>query len=472
MKATSLRYAHATLAILACASLLTLSACGDDDDDSPPASANNSAANNNPANNNPANNNPGNNNPQLPTIAALVAGSEDFDTLEAAATAAGLVTVLDGEGDFTVFAPTDAAFEKLPAGTVEALLEDIPTLTAILTYHAVPARLDASAVSSSTTLTTIQGESITVTVEGGVVKLNDAIVTMTNLQASNGIVHVIDTVLIPPSLTEEEPKTITEIVVESEDFETLEAAVIAADLDETLAGEGPFTVFAPTDAAFDALPEGTLEALLADIPQLTAILTYHVVAGEVPASEVVTRSLVTTLQGSAFKVTVDGETVKINDATVTMTNIPASNGIIHVLDAVILPPKTITEIVVENEDFETLEAAVIAADLDETLAGEGPFTVFAPTDAAFDALPEGTLEALLADIPQLTAVLTFHVVAEALPASEVVSRSSVTTVQGSPAAISTTEGVKIEGANIIMTDIPAANGIIHVIDAVILPPES
>ncbi|MDT8340233.1 MAG: fasciclin domain-containing protein [Longimicrobiales bacterium] len=133
-------------------------------------------------------------------------------------------------------------------------------------------------------------------------------------------------------------KDIVEVAVEAGSFNTLAAALQAAGLVDVLKGEGPFTVFAPTDAAFAKLPAGTVEALLADKEQLTAILTYHVVAGKVMASDVVKLSEATTVNGANVKIMVHGGSVMINDATVTATDIAASNGVIHVIDTVILPP--------------------------------------------------------------------------------------------------------------------------------------
>jgi uncharacterized surface protein with fasciclin (FAS1) repeats len=135
-----------------------------------------------------------------------------------------------------------------------------------------------------------------------------------------------------------EPGTIVEVAAANEDFETLVAAVTAAGLAETLSGEGPFTVFAPTDEAFDALPEGVLEALL--LPEnkdaLTSILTYHVVSGEVMAADV-TAGDVPTVEGSTIAITTDGG-VKVNESNVIATDVDASNGVIHVIDAVMVPP--------------------------------------------------------------------------------------------------------------------------------------
>ena len=191
------------------------------------------------------------------------------------------------------FAPTDAAFDALPEGTVEALLED-PSgeLTDILLYHAVAATALSTDLSDAQMITTINGKDVTVTINTDGVFINDAQVTVVDLVADNGVVHVIDAVLIPPAIT------VVDIIVNSSDHNTLEAAVIAADLAGTLSGEGPFTVFAPTDAAFDALPEGTVQALLEDPSgELTDILLYHAVAATALSSDLSDGQMITTING-------------------------------------------------------------------------------------------------------------------------------------------------------------------------------
>ena len=293
------------------------------------------------------------------------------------------------------------------------------------------------------------------------------------------------TTVAPTTTTVAALGTIPEVAAEAGSFTTLLAAVDAAGLGETLSGEGPFTVFAPTDAAFDALPEGTLEGLLADIPALTDILLYHVVSGAVYAETVVGLDSATTVQGEDITIAVvDGDVILNDSVMVVTTDIEASNGVIHVIDAVLLPPMgdemgddmgalgTIPEVAAEAGSFTTLLAAVDAAGLGETLSGEGPFTVFAPTDAAFDALPEGTLEGLLADIPALTDILLYHVVSGAVYAETVVGLDSATTVQGEDITIAVVDGDVIlnDSVMVVTTDIEASNGVIHVIDAVLLPP--
>lgn len=283
-------------------------------------------------------------------------------------------------------------------------------------------------------------------------------------------------------------QTIVEIAAADERFSTLVAAVQAADLAETLSGEGPFTVFAPTNDAFAALPEGTVDTLLMpeNKQQLVDILTYHVVPGKVMAADVVNLDEADTVLGQPVSIRTDMGKVYINDAEVLITDIEASNGVIHVIDSVILPASDeaaaeqsaemmdIVDTAVADGRFTTLAAALEAADLVETLKGEGPFTVFAPTDDAFAALPAGTLDSLLLpeNKDQLTSILTYHVVAGKVMAADVVELSEAETVQGSPVQIRVADGkVFINDAEVIITDIETSNGVIHVIDSVILPPQ-
>jgi uncharacterized surface protein with fasciclin (FAS1) repeats len=286
----------------------------------------------------------------------------------------------------------------------------------------------------------------------------------------------------------QEPGTIVDIAVADGRFDTLVAALQAAGLAETLAGEGPFTVFAPTDAAFSRLPEGTVEALLNDIPALTDILLYHVVSGEVLAEQALELGEAETLQGQSVEITFDegnilipGGLAFVNDARIRITDIQASNGVIHVIDRVILPSEeteeesmgSIVDIAVADGRFTTLVAALQAAELVETLSGDGPFTVFAPTDDAFAKLPEGTVEGLLEDIPALTDILLYHVVSGEVLAADVVELESAETVLGESVSIRVEDGnVYINDSMVIITDIIADNGVIHVIDTVLLPPSN
>jgi transforming growth factor-beta-induced protein len=208
---------------------------------------------------------------------AVAAGQ--FNTLVTAAKAAGLVETLKSEGPLTVFAPTDDAFAKLPAGTVEKLLAHPDQLAAILKYHVVAGKVKAADVVKLSSAKTVLGQTLAIDTADGV-RVGKANVVKTDIETSNGVIHVIDTVLIPRN-------DIIETARGAGSFKTLLAALDAAGLTGALQSDGPFTVFAPTDEAFAKLPEGTVEALLKDIPKLKSILTYHVVSGKVAAQDVV-----------------------------------------------------------------------------------------------------------------------------------------------------------------------------------------
>ena len=220
-------------------------------------------------------------------------------------------------------------------------------MTDILLYHVVAGAVSSEQVVTLDSAETVQGASIAISVDGGTVSIGEATVLIADIEASNGVIHVIDTVLIPQpetameETTEPEPVAqadIVDIAVGDGRFATLVDALEAAGLVETLQGEGPFTVFAPTDEAFAKLPEGTVESLLGDIPALTDILLYHVVAGAVSSEQVVTLDSAETVQGASLAISVDGGTVSIGEATVLIADIEASNGVIHVIDSVLVPP--------------------------------------------------------------------------------------------------------------------------------------
>ncbi len=287
------------------------------------------------------------------------------------------------------------------------------------------------------------------------------------------------------------PKSIVDIAASDERFSTLVTAIKAAGLVDTLKGEGPFTVFAPTNDAFAALPAGTLDSLLKpeNKQQLTDILLYHVVPGKVMASDVAAldgKMADTALKGKQIAIKTDMGNVYLNDKVkVIATDIEASNGVIHVIDSVLLPPadetasstqpKDIVDTAVADGRFKTLVAAVQAAGLVDTLKGAGPFTVFAPTDDAFAALPAGTLDTLLKpeNKQKLIDILTYHVVPGKVMAADVVKLTKAPTVLGKDINIKVQDGKVIlnDKVQVILTDIETSNGVIHVIDGVLLPPQ-
>jgi len=268
---------------------------------------------------------------------AVSAGS--FKTLVAAVKAAGLVETLKGKGPFTVFAPTDEAFAKLPEGTVANLLkpENKDQLVAVLTYHVVAGKVMAADVVKLKSAKTVQGQEVAIKVAGGKVTVDAANVVKTDIACSNGVIHVIDSVILPKAETPE-ALDIVDTAVKAGSFKTLVAAVKAAGLVETLKGKGPFTVFAPTDEAFAKLPEGTVADLLKpeNKEKLVAILTYHVVPGKLMAADVLASADLKTVNGKSAEITSEGG-AKIAGASIVATDIECANGVVHVIDSVILP---------------------------------------------------------------------------------------------------------------------------------------
>ncbi len=270
-----------------------------------------------------------------PDIVDTAAKAGSFKTLIAAVQAAGLEDALRGGKGLTVFAPTDDAFAKLPKGTVETLLkpENRDLLRTILLYHVVGSEVGSDKVVKLNNAATLSGQRIDFKVTKQGVRVDNANVIKTDVEASNGVIHVIDTVIMPAT------NDIIDTAVEAGSFSTLAAALDAAKLVHTLKGEGPFTVFAPTDEAFASLPAGTVETLLkpANKKKLTSILTYHVVPGRIYADQAVSAGMATTVEGGSVRFGFDGGQLQVNGANVIATDIETSNGVIHVIDQVILP---------------------------------------------------------------------------------------------------------------------------------------
>ncbi|MDX2161601.1 MAG: fasciclin domain-containing protein [bacterium] len=478
---------------------------------------------------------------ERPSIPELLTNDADgrFTTLLAAVEAAGLVDALSGEGPFTVLAPTNDAFTAALEAlglSAEDLLADTDTLTAILTYHVIPERLFSRNLFGGGTFATLQGEEVTFGEgDGGFLAVNGVTISDVDNIASNGVVHVLDGVILPPSLAEaltpaeatveptaeptappaaEAPArpSLVETLQNDADgrFTTLLAAVEAAGLVDALSGEGPFTVLAPTNDAFTAALESlglTPEDLLADTDTLTAILTYHVIPERLFSRNLFGGGSFATLQGE--EVTFgegDGGFLAVNGVTISDVDNVASNGVAHVLDGVLLPPSltdlltpaeatveptaeptappaaeaparpSLVETLQNDADgrFTTLLAAVEAAGLVDALSGEGPFTILAPTNDAFAASLEFlgvTPEAVLADPEALAQVLTYHVLPRRLLFRNIIGGATEETLNGQSVTFYEGAGgrLTVNGATIADVDNIASNGVIQVLDSVLIP---
>nr|WP_252738738.1 fasciclin domain-containing protein [Colwellia sp. D2M02] len=453
------------------ASLFLLQACNDDDNNNstPPEQ------------------------PVAVTIVDAAVANGNFTTLVAALQATGLdATLADKNAKFTVFAPTDDAFDLLGEEAVTALLADTDRLSDILTYHVISGEVDAAtAIASAGQLVEmVNGDSVGLSLDGDMLLVNTATVTITDLTTDNGIIHVIDAVLMPPAEMGTPTSNIVETAVAAGNFTTLVTALQAANLDTVLADTSKkFTVFAPTDAAFAMIDEKTLAAIIADQEVLTNILLQHVIA-DAEVDSVTAYSLngtmVETASGANITIDINSETdmLTFGGVNIVTKDIYTTNGIIHVIDAVIvadveLPtvPMSLVDVAVENGNFTTLVTALQATGLDTVLADlDTDYTVFAPSDAAFAKLPEGTVAALLNDTDTLSNILLYHVVPGKVMSDAAVAIASsdnnqVVTANSAQVALSFTDGMLfVNGAKVSAADVMADNGIIHVVDNVILPP--
>ncbi len=543
------------------------------------------------------------------TVYNVIESSPDHNVLKTAIDAAGLDITLQGDGPFTVFAPTDNAFAALDPTILNEIISDPKgALVQVLLYHVLGSYTLTTDLTDELEVETLNGQTVLVTFGGGEIFINNAQITIeNNIETDNGVVHVIDAVLLPELSS---GVTIATIIEESPDHEILEDALIAAELYDILNDEdaGPFTVFAPTDAAFDALPDGLLELLLEDpTGQLADILLYHVVEGAATSGDLSDGQFLYPMGGGVLTITIDAGDVFVNGVQITVADIEASNGVVHVIDAVLIPTpclqflqqwadfnnifggapspdeegncetftitdfevyagelyvidnfiegveytfsicegegaetwpsdltiftaegqlvdfvlndcsinwispsngtffigindseacgaettnfatnngnpsltcqgepvmtNTVFDIIQNSADHTTLTAALVAADLDTTLMGAGPFTVFAPNDDAFDALPDGMLEEILENTELLTSILLYHVVSGTILEGDLSDGQELITLSNGDQVTITFDngGVFINNAEIIVTDLMADNGVVHVIDAVLNP---
>lgn len=268
---------------------------------------------------------------QDPSITEIAAMNAQFSTLVGALQTTGLDAALDDDGEFTVFAPTNDAFDALPAGTLESLSE--AQLEEILLYHVLGSEVFSGQLGAEQAVESLSGEEIFVTAGNDGVSVNGAAsVTSADIEARNGVIHVIDQVILPDAYG-----TIVDNASKRYFLSSLVDAVVQADLAGTLLGDGPFTVFAPTNEAFAAIAD-VASGLTAE--QLTDVLLYHVIQGEVLSTDLQPEQQVTTLNGDSITIEVSGSgAATINgNADITTVDIEGVNGVIHIIDTVLLPP--------------------------------------------------------------------------------------------------------------------------------------
>ncbi len=442
-----------SLSLIFVAIVLFISSCKDDDDDPAP--------------------------PQSNSIVDVAQSDSELSTLVDAIDAAGLTDFLSGNDPYTVFAPTNAAFQKLDPTTLNTIISTPTLLTALLQYHVTNGKVLSSNLSNGPVPTLLSGQNIEVSVDNGVVLNGSSSVTTADISADNGVIHKIDEVLIPDDFV---AQTIVQIAAGNSDFSTLVTILSLPELSDILtAANDPtsdLTVFAPTNDAFAALLSALGKTELSELPVelVREIVQYHILGGAVTSSELSNGDVETLLPGESVIVDItDG--VKINESEVIIADVSAINGVIHAVDAVLLPSfvssavGTISEVILFDNDFTVLAAALRKAELLETVSTTENLTLFAPDNTGFVAAGITSLDGL--EKEDLTPVLLYHVLGAKVLSSQLPADGIASTLSDEENIYLgyLKDKVLINGLTTITeVDIEKSNGVIHRINRTLVPP--
>ncbi len=396
---------------------------------------------------------------------------------------------------------------------------DTPAAPPSATVAATPSTPEAIATETDTVTETITGTTDTVTATG-MVTATDAVtgtdsltatdtvtatdtMTATDMMTGTSMMTATEAVTLPDTST----MTIAEIVQSVDSLSLFAGAIDAVGMELAFANAGPLTVFAPGNAAFEGVAPEVMDELLADPARLAEILQYHIVVDSVDATQLAQLDSVQTAAGQPITVTIDlNGRLMVNEALIVYADIPAANGVIHVINQILTPSttnlalpvvnpdlialrdrpaddtleqlkradtsaQTIVEIVKSISGLTTMGTAIDAAGLNDPLQGDGPFTLFVATDPAFRELPDEALEALLNDTEALTALLQYHLVTGVVTSADMEELPTLVNAAGAELSVrvQTNGRIFINGAPVYQADIEAANGIIHVIGGVLLP---
>ena len=394
------------------------------------------------------------------SVAEVVAASQNTGTLESALGQAGLVEALDDSSQsFTVFAPTDAAFGTIDAGELtanDALLEEV------LTYHVVPQAINAGDIQDGQTVTTLEGDTLRFSVSDGTVQVNGATVTNPDIEATNGVVHKIDGVLL-------ETVDVVDRAVLTPQLSTLAAAVDAAGLagSDSPLRNSALTLFAPTNGAFEGI---NVDALTGNADILSRTLNYHVITGQrIGSGALPSGESPATLEGGTINIDLSGDVPTLNGIPVSTTDLRTENGVVHLIDGVLLQRLDIVQRATVTSALSTLASAVGASSAlsasDSPLRNDNPATVFAPVNSAFGDVD---VDELVDDGELLNEVLTYHALSGAVMAGDL-ENGPVQTLEGGSVAVNVTDtSVTVDDVPVTTTDIRTRNGVVHLVDDVLL----
>jgi len=407
------------------------------------------------------------------TVYDVIASEEEITIFHSAVDQAELETYFRQADLVSVFAPSDNAFQNLPPGMLDALLADPDgLLTDLINYHHFNGLLLSGLLNDGDMITMVSGQTIELSVNQNGIFLNDAKIIIEDIVADNGVVHVLDAVIMPKV---DDRNTVYDIIANSTNHNTLEAALIESELDDMLIEGDGLTVFAPTDAAFNALPAQLLQEWLDDPTGLLRnVLLNHVYDGTIGFSDLQDGNQFVMESGLEATISLRSDGLYINDARIEIVEINADNGIVHVINAIIEETEvsnTIYDIVSNSSEHIILKETIDAADLADRLSQNTNITLFAPTDAAFNTLSPGFFMTLINDPDgELRDLLTNHIYEGTLLSSGLSDGTSIDMSGGLLVHIFEMNGdILLNESTIITRDVQADNGIVHVIDAVLMP---
>lgn len=414
-------------------------------------------------------------------VVQVISADSELNTLETAVLAVGLETALSGDGPFTIFAPTDAAFAALDPTILNNIISTPSLLTSLLQYHVVSGKVESGDLTNGMVPTLLSGQNIDVNINNGVVLNGSSNVIEADIQASNGVIHKIDAVLLPEDFVAE---TIVQIAASNAEFSTLVGILGKPELKWILdAANDPtqdLTVFAPTNDAFEALLAALGKNNIDELPVtlLEEIVSYHILGESIESSEMSDGDKLTTLLDPELLdiSIVNGDVIINNSSTVVLADVSAVNGVIHAVDNVLLPSYvalavgSISEVIMFDPNYTILVNALTTADLLNTLSTADDLTLFAPDNAAFIAAGITSLDGL--DAATLSPILLYHVLGAKVLSSELPADGMATTLNGEKIYLGyLTNSVLINGLTTInAVDIEKNNGVVHTINRTLVPP--
>lgn len=417
-------------------------------------------------------------------ITGVLAGMADLSVLYSAVRLAKLNFILEGVGPFTMFAPTNAAFRLLGPGIAATLmeLENTAYLTQVLQYHLCYGNTPSQELLPGQEMSTFQGVTLSVT-SITPFRVNNIPISRQDIPATNGLVHTIGQVMIPPNFVLQPPRmNLVELVQSESHLSTLAEAIKLTGLEVPLK-EGPLTVLMPTNDAFAALGNGVITSMVLapNLEKLRQVLLHHVLTGAQETTRLQAGTTLMTQSGGQILIT-QTDPLKVDSrSTAISANVPGTNGLLHVVDTVLLPAgftypdKNLLQLVQQSPSLSIFAAAIAATGLENTLngrlSGETRYTLFAPTNDAFQSLGIGVATSLLmpANQVKLYQIVRYHLLSGARERDEFTANTAVQTLEQSLLKISSVRPLVVDEVGTTIVDIPATNGVMHMLSGVLLP---